>query len=53
MLGFRNEHQVITKRASGYIETILANKTKNTNIVKDNNIINKNCIIMNENLKHV
>lgn len=48
-----NEHQVITKRAFGYIETILVNKTKNTNIVRDYNIINNNCIIMDENLKHV
>lgn len=29
------------------------NKTKNTNIVKYSNIINKNCNIMDENLKHV
>ena len=28
-------------------------KQKNTNIIKDSNIINKNCIIMDENLKHV
>lgn len=29
------------------------NKTKNTNIVKYSNIFNKNCNIMDENLKHV
>ena len=28
-------------------------KQKNTNIVRDYNIINNNCIIMDENLKHV
>ena len=43
----------VSKRASGYNETTLTNKTKNTNIVKDYNILNKNCIIMDENLKHI
>ena len=46
-------HTGVSISAHPLLNSAFINKTKNTNITKDYNIINKNCIIMSENLKHV
>ena len=46
-------HTGVSIFAHPLLNSAFINKTKNTNIVRDYNIINKNYNIMDENLKHV